>query len=186
MMDGQRRSSQRKTFQLALSVPSTSAPGGASQIQGLARTNTRSLVSPACKRHAKGSGIVVAYWWLSAGGGGGGAVDKEIQSGSPLTPGALCKQCGRDARDSPNHSLNRARCRRHRQTVTNTRLDTAAVYPPPPPRPPHPPPTLQHPQTLTAARRHMEKQASRQFAHRCAALPMVDVLSSDLLLDLHK
>lgn len=97
----------------------------ASQIQSLARTNTRSLFS-LTRNYVNGMQRALGQSWPIARYRRG-PVDKEMQSGSPLTPGSLCKQCGRDARDSPNHSLNRARCCCHRQTVTNTRLDTAAV-----------------------------------------------------------
>lgn len=133
----------------------------ASQIQNLARTNTRSLFSPT-RSYVNGMQRALGQWWPIGRYRRGGLMIRKCKVGHLLTPESLCKQCGRDARDSPNHSLNSARCCCHRQTVTNTRLDTAAVYAPPPNRHPRHALHCRLPQT---ARRHMEKQASRQFTH---------------------
>lgn len=87
---------------------------------------TRSLFSPT-RNYVNGMQRALRQWWPIGLSAGGGLLIRKCKVGHPLTPGSLCKQCGQDARDSPNHSLNRARCCCHRQTVTNTRLDTAAV-----------------------------------------------------------
>lgn len=135
----------------------------ASQIHNLARQkNTRSRFS-LTRSYVNAMQRALGQWWPIGRYRQGGLLIRKCKVGHLLTPESLCKQCGRDARDSPNHSLNSARCCCHRQTVTSTRLDTAAVYAPH--RLPGPPRHALHSRLPQTAWRHMEKQASRQFTH---------------------